>query len=340
MSDTEPVDQTGEEMRLLQRRVTRLAGLLRLYRWGLAAAAGVILLLMGLLLFAKAPAFGRAIVIDGQPLALVRNEQAAVAVRDRLLAGAGGAEGGATFKEKWEDVTRPTDGEPVLSVNEAVRALRGKVTVLKEAVAIEASGLRLVVVANREMAQSVLDQLKARYASPSDAVVRLTKLQPEPLIRPCAVLPEKIVSDPQEAVRVLQRARRQGTYEVGAGDYPERIATAHDMSLEDFWRLNPGLRGRTLHPGQAVRVLTSRGGLTVVTVRETVTTLAIPPPVSKQATATLPKGHKKIADPGKPGSKRVRWEVTMRNDREVGRRSLSEEIITEPRPQVVLVGTK
>jgi LysM repeat protein len=327
-------------MRLLGRRVTRLEGLLRLYRLGLAAAAGVVVLLAALLLFAKAPVFGRAILIDGKSLVLVRNEKAAVAVRNRLLASVGGADGGATFKQKWEDVTRPTDGEPVLSVNDAVRALRGKVTVLKEAVAIEASGLRLVVVPNRELAQSVLDQLKARYASPSDAVVRSTELQPLPLIRPCAVLPEKIITDPQQAVQALLRARREGTHEVRAGDYPERIATAHDMSLEQFWQLNAGLRGQTLHPGQQVRVLTTRGGLTVVTVRETEVIVTIPAPVTKQATATLPKGQKQVADPGRPGSKRVRWRVTMRNDREVSRRLLKEEIMTEPKPQIVLVGTK
>ena len=340
MSDSPPVDHKTEEMHLLERRAARLQVLLHIYRWCLATALAVIIMLTALLLFAKAPTYGRAIIIDGKPLVLVRNEKAAAAVRDRLLAAAGGAGGGATFREKWEDAARLADGEPVLSVNEAVQALRDKVTVLKEAVAIEVSGHPLIVVPTREMAQTVLDQLKARYASPSDAVVRMTKLRPAPMIRPCAVLPQRIISDPELAVRALLNARREDTYRVQAGDYPERIAAAHEMSLDELWQLNPDLRGKGLHPDQEVKVLTSHGGLTVVTVKETVSTEEMPPPIAKQPTVTLPQGQKKIADPGKPGRKRVRWEVTMNNDREVSRRALSEEIIVEPAPQLVLIGTK
>ena len=168
----------------------------------------------------------------------------------------------------------------------------------------------------------------------------MTKLRPAPMIRPCAVLPQRIISDPELAVRALLNARREDTYRVQAGDYPERIAAAHEMSLDELWQLNPDLRGKGLHPDQEVKVLTSHGGLTVVTVKETVSTEEMPPPIAKQPTVTLPQGQKKIADPGKPGRKRVRWEVTMNNDREVSRRALSEEIIVEPAPQLVLIGTK
>lgn len=340
MSDHSQEDHKPEEQRLLERRALRLQGLLRIYRWCLATALVVIGILTGLLLFAKAPAFGRAILIDGKSILMVRNASAATAVRERLLQPAGGADAGATFREKWEDVTRPTDGEPVCTVNEAVRLLRDKVTVLKEAFAIEESGRQLVVVPTREMAQSVLDQLKARYGSPTDAVVRMTKLRPEPMVRPCVVLPANIVTDQQQAVNCLSGARRPRSYRLKAGDYPERIAAANDMTLDEFRALNPGLSRAGLHPGQQVQVMGQHGGLTVVTVKETVSTEAIPPPVRRQPTVTLPRGQKKIAEPGKAGRRRVRWEITMNNDREVLRRSLSEEIIAEPQPQLVLVGTK
>jgi len=340
MSDEFPSDIQGEDPRQLERRVVRLQGLLRIYRWCLGATLLLVGLLTILLFYAKVPPLGRAIVIDGKPLAMVRNEQAAVAVRQRLLAPAGGADGRATFRESWEDATRPTNGERILSINEAIRLLRGKVTVVKEAFAIEASGNQLVVVPTREMAQAVLDRLKAKYASPSDAVVRMTKLSPAPTIRPCTELPPKIVSDESEAVNRLTNARSRRTYAIRAGDYPERIASSHGMSLDEFWDLNPGLKGQTLHPGQQVQVFGRQGGLTVVTIKETVTTVTTPPPFAKEKTVALPRGQKKVLDPGRPGRKRVRWEITMNNEREVSRRPLGEEIVVEPRPQRVLIGTK
>jgi hypothetical protein len=339
MTDQPPVDNQSEEFRLLERRVRRLQSLLTIYRWSLGGAVGVVAILVGLLLFAKAPALGRAILINGKQMVLVRNEKAASAVRQRLLVAAGGGDGGSTFREKWEDTTRPVDGEPVLSVNDAVSALAGKVTVLKEAVAIEEGGQRLVVVPTREMALSVLDQLKARYRSPSDAVVHVTKLRPTPVVRLCAVPPAEIMTDPQRAIECLLNARSVDVYQARSGDYPERIASAHDMTLEELWSLNPGLRGQVLHPGQQMKVYVRHGGLMVVTVKETVSWIALPPPVVVQSTPTLPKGTKKVQDPGKPGRKLVRFEVTMNNDREVLRRPLKEEIVIPPRPQTVLVGS-
>ncbi len=340
MAQEHPSDVRSEDLRLLERRNLRLLGLLRLYRWCLVASLLLIAVLMVLLFYAKAPPLGRAILIDGKPVALVRNERAAAAVRQRLLGSAGGPGGRATFRETWGDETRRTDGERILSVSEAVRLLKGKVTVLREAFAIEESGHQLVILPSREMALTVLDRLKAKYASPSDAVVRKTRLQPEPAIRPCTVLPAEIVTDEAQAADLLTNARRQETYTVLAGDFPERIASAHGMAVRELWDLNPGLRGRSLHPGQQVRVLGRHSGLTVVTIKETVTTVAIPAGVRRQTTSELPRGQKRVAQPGRAGSKRVRWEVTMNDAREVSRRPLGEEVIAAPQPQLVLIGTK
>jgi len=340
MTDERNANSRDEDVRLLERQVVRLEGLLRIHRWALIGALTLVAVMVVLLFVAKAPPVARAILIDGKPVVLVRNEKAAAAVRQRLLAGAASKGGRVTFRESWEDATRPTEGERVLSVNEAVQVLKDKVTVLAEAFAIEQGGVRLAVVPTREMAQTVLDRLKAKYASPSDAVVRMTRLNPAPTVRACAAAPSGIVTDEEEAISQLTAARRPQTYLVVAGDYPDRIAAAHRMSLEDFWRLNAGLKGKTLHPGQPVQVYGREGGLTVVTIKETVTTMAMPAGQRKQPTETLPRGQTRVAEAGRPGSKRVRWEVTMNNDREVARRPLGEEIIIEPKPQLLLAGTK
>ncbi len=314
--------------------------MLQIYRWALALALLLNGVLLMLLFFAKIPQQGRAIYINGEQAAIVRNEQAAAAVRKRLLAQAAGATAGVTFRERWEEATIPTKGEPVLSVAEAVQKLKNKVTVLQEAYVIEANEQKLVIVPTREMAQAVLDRVKSRYAAPSDAVVRLTKLVPMPKIRPCSVPPEHIVRDEQKAVEAIQRARREAVYIVQPGDYPEQIASKHQMSMEEFWRLNPHLRGKALRAGQQAKVLQASGGLKVVTIKEMATIESISPPVQKQFSGELPKGAQKVVQPGRAGYKRVRWEITMYDDREVARRRLGEEIVQAPHPQIVLIGTK
>lgn len=331
-----------DDQRTLERKIQRLQSLLNIYRAGLGAAVVVIALLLGFLLLGKAPRYGRCIFVDGQAVAMVRDEKAAATVRQTLLTrGRGEAPGEATFRQKWEDAARPREGAKMLSIAEAVRALQPKLTVVVEAYAIEVNGLSLVIVPTKEFATNVLDKLKSRYASTADAVVKVKKLRPEPMIRPTTAPPGEIATDITTAVELLARARASSqTYSVRSGDYPERIANRHGMSLDEFWALNPNLKGQKLRVGQTAQVLGPDSGLVVVTVKETVTTEPVPPPVERQTTTSLPAGETKTADPGKPGRKRVRWEITMNNEKEVSRRAVSQELIEAPQPKRVLVGAK
>ncbi|MEN6640832.1 MAG: G5 domain-containing protein [Armatimonadia bacterium] len=326
---------------LLERKLYRAQGLVRLYRWCLITALLVIGMLTMLLFFAKAPQLGRAILINDQVAAMVRSEKAAMAVRERLLAQANdGGPGQATFREKWEDVTRPVENGRLLSVGEAVEVLKPKVTVVKEACSIENAGVQLVIVPTKETALNVLDRLKLRYRAPTDAVVTATRLRPEPTIRPCTAVPSQILTDEAEAAARLNSARTQPEiHQVREGEYPDKIAAQHGLTLSEFRQLNPELEGKDLRVGQKVNVLFRTPGLVVVTVKQCVTTEQVPPPVKRSASKTLPKGAKKTVSPGKPGRKRVRWEITMYNDREARRRSLSEETVAEAEPQEILIGS-
>ena len=325
----------------LERQVQRLERLLRVYRLGFGLAATAVLLIAALAFLGRSPRSGRAILVDDQIVAMVKNEKIAAAVRQRLLREGRGQYGGvATFREKWEDETRPVEGARVLSLGEARRVLKPKVTVVVEACAVEANGTQLLVTPSKDVADSVLGKLKSRYASQSDAVVRSTRLQPEPALRPVTVPPSEIVTDIMQGVRqLLEVHAKPEEHQVQAGDYPERIAAQHHMKVTDLYRLNPGLRGASLRVGRTLKVLGPGAGLVVVTVKETASTEAIAPPVHRVATPTLPKGVQKVGYAGLPGRRRVRYEVVMHNEQEVSRRVVSEEIVSQPRPKQVLVGT-
>jgi uncharacterized protein YabE (DUF348 family) len=84
-------------------------------------------------------------------------------------------------------------------------------------------------------------------------------------------------------------------------------------------------------------------GLTVQVVRngvgEVVETHEIPAPVEERDDPTLPRGKKKVLDPGKSGEQTAIMRVYVQNGQETHREQVRAGTSTPPSPRVVLVGT-
>ncbi|WP_410564620.1 transglycosylase family protein [Amycolatopsis sp. cmx-4-61] len=79
----------------------------------------------------------------------------------------------------------------------------------------------------------------------------------------------------------------------------------------------------------------SRTGVSTVTQKE-----SIDPPEQRVDDPDLAKGKTQVEDPGTPGEKEVTYKVTQKNGKETGRESISEKVLTQPKPKIVHVGTK
>ncbi|MFF1611918.1 transglycosylase family protein [Amycolatopsis sp. NPDC058278] len=79
----------------------------------------------------------------------------------------------------------------------------------------------------------------------------------------------------------------------------------------------------------------SRTGVSTVKQKE-----SIDPPEQRVDDPDLAKGKTQVEDPGTPGEKEVTYKVTQKNGKEVGRESISEKVITQPKPKIVHVGSK
>jgi uncharacterized protein YabE (DUF348 family) len=79
----------------------------------------------------------------------------------------------------------------------------------------------------------------------------------------------------------------------------------------------------------------SRTGVSTVVQKE-----SIDPPEQRVDDPNLAKGKTQVEDPGTPGEKEVTYKVTQKNGKEVGRESISEKVLTQPKPKIVHVGTK
>jgi uncharacterized protein YabE (DUF348 family) len=79
----------------------------------------------------------------------------------------------------------------------------------------------------------------------------------------------------------------------------------------------------------------SRTGVSTVVQKE-----SIDPPEQRVDDPNLAKGKTSVEDPGTPGEKEVTYKVTQKNGKEIGRESISEKVLTQPKPKIIHVGSK
>ncbi len=334
-------EDSPEALRLARGKTERLEHAVRVYRVALGVCVA---LLLGVLLvnaFGQRRHFARAIVVDNEICCLVATQKDAETVRQRIVAAAKGKlPGEACIEQKWEDETWAVEERPVLSVAEAVEVLKDKVSVKVEAAAISVNGVNIATLASEDLAQKVLDTLKSEYIGDAAATVVSQKLTPEPSISTSGERPEDISTDIREVVAQLTQTRRQPeVYVVKTGDFPEKIAGAHNMRVAELYKANPGLKGRTIHPGEKLKVGVTVPAITVVTVLEVTSEETIEPPVSKQHSPALKRGERRVSSAGKPGRRKVTYRIKKHNDKQVTKEVLEEQIIEKPQPKRVLIGT-
>lgn len=277
---------------------------------------------------------GRAIVVNGQIVCYVRGERAAERVRKQLIANAaGGLHSRAAIKETWE-VVKPK----VLSVDQAVKLLAGKVHVLIEGTAVQVEGKTLVIVPGKDEANQVLNLVMARYAPPDEKVLEKPQFLEKVKLADVVVPQDRVTSDPQKAVEKLVGASGDRYHTVVKGDNPSHIAHEYGMTLHQLYALNPGLHGRNLSVGEKIKVASTKPALTVVTVREITTRQPVPQPEQVTSSTTLPPGERKVIDPGDPGEKLITLKTTYHNDKRVKAQVLTERVIKQPTPKKVVVG--
>lgn len=323
------------------RSAAQFEGQLRFYKTSSLILLAAVILLSALLIAGGRQKFGRAIKIDGDLVCLVRDQAAAQRVHEQLLKeGKGELPGSASLQEQWEDEPWPVDDNEVLSVGEAVERLTSHgVTVLISAWTIEVNGVQTVNLPSETFAQDVLLKVKHQYVPENEKLIESTFLEDVAIVQTQAPA-ESVLTEIAAAVEALGRTKTEAkTYSVQAGEYPEKIAADHDMTIEEFYRLNPQTKGTTIHPGDKVKIAPAMAGITVKTVTEVSETVDVAPEVEKVYSVRVPRGETRVASEGVPGKKLVVKHKTYHNDKVVEQETKSTEIVEAPSPRQVLVGT-
>lgn len=319
---------------------TQLETNLRFYKLTTIVLALLVVLLTTLLIAGGRQQFARAIRIDGDLVCMVKDQGAAERVHERLLAeGKGELPGNASIEQQWEDESWPVEDREVLSVPDAVDRLKEHgVTVLVSAYTIKVEGRDTVNLPDETFATDVLTRIKRQYVPQDEKPIESTFLEDVKIVETKARA-EMILTEMAAAVEAMATARDEAeTYTVKAGDHAGKIAAAHGMSIEDFYRLNPQTRGATIHPGDEVEVAPAMAGITVKTVTEVSETVDVEPEVEQIRSVNVPRGETRVATEGVPGKELVVKHRTYHNDRLVEEETKSTQIVEPPSPRRVLVG--
>jgi len=254
-------------------------GQLRFYKMASLILLAAVILLSAILIAGGRQKFGRAIKIDGKIICLVKDQSAAERVHEDLLEkGKGVLPGVASLEQHWEDEPWPMDDNEVLNVPDAVERLREHgVVVLVSAWTIEVNGVQTVNLPSETFAQDVLTKVKLQYVPENEKLIESTFLEDVKIVETQAPV-AGVLTEIAAAVEALGKTKSEAkTYTVKAGDFPEKIAADNNMSIADFYRLNPETRGSTIHPGDTVKIAQAMAGITVKTVTEVTETEDVEP---------------------------------------------------------------
>lgn len=242
------------------------------------------------------------------------------------------------------------------------------VALLEKEIEIHAEAVKLVIngevvgyVDNEQTLNQILEQLKATYSevnknvklvqaagkdSDSDGESTSVEVLDTRIKDSIQTLKEKVSPDQVLTKDQLKELLEKGGIEqkkhvVQPGDCLSCIADKYDMRTRDVIALNPGFTEDTiLQIGQEVIVSGYEPKVHVETVEKRIEEEQIDYEIETRKDNSLYAGERKVVQNGQKGKKLVTYQVTKENGVEIDREKLGEEIVSEPVPKIVAVGTK
>ena len=130
------------------------------------------------------------------------------------------------------------------------------------------------------------------------------------------------------------------SYVVQRGDSLWAIAQDNNMTVEELRRANPNIQGDLIKPGDNLNLIVPDPYVTLYS-RELVTyTVSIPFSTEVTYDSSMWPWQETVIQAGKSGQKEIVEEIQRENGQEVGRRRLSEKILSYPETRKVVKGNK
>lgn len=185
----------------------------------------------------------------------------------------------------------------------------------------------------------LLDEYREQYREEGDTESRLQFVQKVSLVD--GVYPTSSIMAISEFKTLLNtEVEGKKYYTVEAGDAPFSIAAYYGISYKDLCNMNPGLDKGDIHVGEQLVVSRSVSYLNVTNTRREVYDEDIPYTTNYTYSDKYYTTYSKVTKAGVPGTQKVTALVTYEDGVVVGRQVLTTEVLTEPIPREVTVGSK
>ncbi len=281
-----------------------------------------------------------AVYINGLEIGMLEGEEDLERIVRALEEEAAGFYGGAVKPVETiqlHPVHRPfaePDGERVRS------QLRHALTYQKEARMITVDGKDILPVSCLNQVNTVIDLLAGEYVPEGDHIsLQKVEMSEKVESRRYFCFPEEIREAETVAATLLRGTDRREIYLVSRGDSLWKIAQEHDLSVDDLKEANPQINGELLQIGDELSLIVPEPLVNVVTVERVVVEENIPFGREYTYDSSMWRTQTRVAEEGEFGRREVVYEVTRENGMEISEEKISEEIVKEPRNEIVAKGT-
>ncbi|WP_307067313.1 M23 family metallopeptidase [Alkalibacillus filiformis] len=156
-----------------------------------------------------------------------------------------------------------------------------------------------------------------------------------------AIDSSKLLNVDQLAKMIERGTMTQQIHEIQDNEALSTVASDYDLSVDELIELNPDVEEDSIiRVGDELNV-TGLSSLVEVAYTETITEEeSIDYETITEKTDSLYRGESEVEQSGSDGLKELTYEVTMNNGEELERNLVEEEVIEEPRDEIIKEGTK
>jgi murein DD-endopeptidase MepM/ murein hydrolase activator NlpD len=205
-------------------------------------------------------------------------------------------------------------------------------------------GSHSVALQNEKDANTVIEQLKTKYAPSRQAKasqVLNVALSVEPVIEKANVDPEAVLSVQQALSYITKGTLKEQIHTVRQGEVLGTIAEQYGLTTEQLLSLNPGVTvDSLLQIGQKLHVTVYRPLIDVIVEKQTLQLETVPYEIEVILNDHMYKGDTKVKQEGANGQKQVLYRVTETNGKITKKAIIKETTIKAPVKKIVIKGTK
>lgn len=230
----------------------------------------------------------------------------------------------------------------VCTMEHLLPKMRNMVTYKVDAAVITVDGGKAAILANKEAADAVLEQLKTELL-PEGGIPEDAKID---WVEKVEIVNEFVEStqilEQEDAIAVLKSTTETTqSYTVQSGDALYLIANEFKTTVEKLLELNPGADlNKSIRVGQVINVPVQKPKISVKTIETQILTAVEPKTYETQYDDTKPSSYQKVIQQGKAGQKKSTIQITRVNGVVIEEKEVSKEIIQEAVPEIIVKGTQ